>query len=92
MDVVKYQLNILYIGLGIEEAHHAYSRGVHPYTADESFKHLVYMEIPLYVDLMRRGKLPTVALLKLPCPSNTATLGTMSDLANNSTNKQILSR
>ena len=79
-DVVKYQLHILYIGLGIEEAHHMYSKDGHTYTADKLFEHLVETEIPLYVDLKRKGKLPTVALLKLPCPPNVATLGTMSEL------------
>ena len=39
--------------------------------------------LPLYVDLKRKGKLPTVVPLKLPCPSNVATLGTMSELGNN---------
>ena len=50
--------------------------------ADELFKHLVELAIPLYVDLKRKGKLPTVAPLKLPCPPNVATLGTMSELGN----------
>ena len=35
MDIVKYHIHILYIGLGIEEAHHTYSKDVHTYTADE---------------------------------------------------------
>ena len=82
MDVLKDQLHIFYIGLGIEEAHPAYSKDGHTYIADELFKHLVETAIPLYVDLKRKGKLPTVALLKLPCPPNVATLGTMYELGN----------
>ena len=76
MDVVKYQLHILYIGLVIEEAHHVYSKDGHTYTADELFEHLVDTAILLYVDLKIKGKLPNVAPLKLPCPPNMATLGT----------------
>ena len=69
--------------MGIEEAHDAYSKDGHTYTADELFKHLVETAIPLYVDLKRKGKLTTVAPLKLPCLPNVATLGTMSELGNN---------
>ena len=82
MNVVKYQLHIRYIVLGIEEAHHAYSKGGSTYTADELFEHLVDTAILLYVDLKRKGKLPTMASLKLPCHTNMATLGTMSELGN----------
>ena len=81
-DVVKDHLHILYIGLGIEEAHHAYSKDGHTYTADELFEQHPETAILLYVDLKRKGKLPTVAPLKLPCPPNVATLGTMSELGN----------
>ena len=83
MDVVKDQIQILYIGLVIEEAHHTYSKNGYTYTADELFKHLVDTAILLYVGLKRKGKLPTVAPLKLQCPPNVATLGTMSELDNN---------
>ena len=38
--------------------------------------------IPMYFYLKRKGKLPTVALLKLPCPPNVATLETISELGN----------
>ena len=38
--------------------------------------------ISLYVDLKRKGKFPTVASLKMPCPTNVATLVTMSELGN----------
>ena len=38
--------------------------------------------ILLYVDLKRKEKLPTVAPLKLSCPPNMATMGTMSELGN----------
>ena len=92
LDVVKDQLHKLYIGLGIEEAHRAYSKEVHTYTADEIFKHLAETAIPLYVDLKSKGKFPTVAPLKLPRPPNMATLGTMSELGNNIYKKHILSR
>ena len=78
LDVVKYQLHILYIGLVIKEAHYAYSKDVHTYTADELFENLVETAI----DLKRKGKFPTMAPLKLPCPPNVATLGTMSELGN----------
>ena len=80
LDVVKDQLYILYIVLVIEEAHHVYSKYDHTYTADDIFEHLADMAIPLYVDLKRKGKFPTVAPLKLRCPPNVATLGTMSEL------------
>ena len=80
MDVVKGQLHILYIGLGIYEAQHAYSKSVHTYIAYDLFEHLVETAIPLYVDLNRKGKFPTVAPLKLPYPPNVATLVTMSEL------------
>ena len=69
--------------MGIEEAHDAYSKDGHTYTADELFKHLVDTAILLYVGLKRKGKLPTVAPLKLPCPPKVATLGPMSGLVNN---------
>ena len=36
--------------------------------------------IPLYVGFKSKGKFLTVAPLKLPCPPNMATLGTMSEL------------
>ena len=68
--------------MGIKEAHHAYSKDGHTYTADELFEHLVETAIPLYVDFKRKEKLPTVAPLKLLCPPNVATLGTMSELGN----------
>ena len=80
MDVVKYQLRILYIEFGIDEDNHAYSKDGHTYTADDLFKHLVEMAILLYVDLKRKGKFLTVAPLKLQCPPNVATLGTMYEL------------
>ena len=48
----------------------------------ELFEHLVETANPLYVDFKRKGKLPTVVPLKLPCPPNVATLGTMSELGN----------
>ena len=82
LDVVKDQLQILYISLGIEEAHHAYSKDGHTYTVDELFEHLVETVIPMYVDFKRKGKFPTVAPLKLLCPPNVATLRTMSELGN----------
>ena len=68
--------------MGIEEAHYAYSKDVHTYTADEIYKRVVEMAILLYDDLKRKGKLLTVAPLKLPCPPNLATLGTMYELGN----------
>ena len=68
--------------MGVEEAHHTYSRDGKTYTADEIFEDLVEAVIPLYVDLKRKGKLLTVAPLKLLCPPNVATLGTMSKLGN----------
>ena len=40
------------------------------------------MDISLCIDLKRKGKLPTVTPLKLPCLPNMATLGTMSELDN----------
>ena len=54
----------------------------HTYTADELFEQIVDMAILLYVDLKIKGKFPTVALLKLPCPPNVAMLGNMSELGN----------
>ena len=48
----------------------------------ELFEHLVETANPLYVDFKRKGKLPTVAPLKMPCTPNVATLGTMSELGN----------
>ena len=82
LDVVKYQLHILYIGSGIEEDHHTYSKDSHTYTADELFKNIVETAILMYVNLKRKYKFPTVAPLKLPCPPNVATLGTMYELGN----------
>ena len=48
--------------------------------------------ISLYVDLKRKGKFPTVASLKMPCPPNVATLETMSNLGNDLYKKQRLIR
>ena len=45
LDVVKYQLHILYICLVIEESHHAYSNDFHTYMADHLFEYLVETEI-----------------------------------------------
>ena len=82
MDAVKDQFHILYIDFVIEEAHHAYLQDGHTYTADFIFKHLEETTILLYVDFKRKGKLPTMAPLKLPRTRNVATLGTMSELGN----------
>ena len=82
LDVVKDQIHILYIGLGIEEAHHAYLKDGHTYTAGELFEKLADTAIPLYIDLKKKGKLLTVAPLKLPCPPKLATLVTMPELVN----------
>ena len=60
-----------------------YSKDGHTYMSDELFKNLVDTAIFLYVDLKRKSKLPTVAPLKLLCPPNVATLGTMSELGKN---------
>ena len=87
MGAVKDHIRIFYIGLGVEESHNAYSKYGHTYKADELLKTLMETEIPLYVDLKRKGKLPTVAPLKLPCLPNVATLVTMSELGND-INKQ----
>ena len=92
MDIVKYQLHILYIGLGIEKAHHAYSKYVHTYMVEKLFKQLVETEILLYIDLKRKAKLLTGAPLKLPFPPNVATLGSMSELGNDLYKKQVLRR
>ena len=92
LDVVKYQLRILYIGLVIEEAHHAYSKYGYNYTADELFEHLVETAIPLYIALKRKGNFPAVASLKLSCPPNVATLEPCLSWAATFTNKHILSR
>ena len=81
--MLLFYIHILYIGLVIEEDHHTYPKDGHTYTADELFEHLVETAISLYIYLERKGKLPTVAPLKLPCPPNVATLGTMSELGNN---------
>ena len=92
LDVVKYQLRILYIGLVIEEAHHAYSKYGYNYTADELFEHLVETAIPLYIALKRKGNFPAVASLKLSCLPNVATLEPCLSWAATFTNKHILSR
>ena len=83
LDVLKYQLHILYIGLIIEDSHPAYSKEVNTYLAEEIFEHLVETAIPLYIDLKKKGKLPTVAPLKLSCLPNLAMLRNMSGLGNN---------
>ena len=83
MDVVKDQILILLFGLGIEEAHHPWSKDGHTYSADELFEHLATVAIPRYVELKRAGKLPTEAPMTLPRAPNTVTLGTMSELGNN---------
>ena len=80
MDVAKDQLHIFCLKVGKEEAHHPYSKNNYTYTADELFKHLVETAIPVYLTLKRKGKLPTMAPLKLPTPPNVPTLGTMSEL------------
>ena len=81
-DVLKHQLGIFYIGLGIEKAHHAYSKHSHTYTADDLFGHLMEMTISLYFDVKRKGKLWTVVPLKLQFPPNVVMLGAMSELVN----------
>ena len=82
LDEVKDQLHILYIGLVIEEAHHACSKDCHTYKVGDLFKHIVETAIPLYVNLKRKEKFPIVAPLKEPCLSNVAMLGTISELGN----------
>ena len=82
LGVVKDQIHVHYLGLGTEEDHHSWLSGRHTLTADTLFNHLVENMTPLHIDLQRKGKFPTEALLKLPCPPDMAVLETRSELGN----------
>ena len=69
LEAVKEQILIRYLGLGIKEAHHPWSKGQHTYTADELLDHLMKNVIPLESELKRGKKLPTEAPMNfLPPP------------------------
>ena len=55
LEAVKEQILIRYLGLGIKEAHHPWSKGQHTYTVDELLDHLMKNVIPLESEL-KRGK------------------------------------
>ena len=82
LEAVKEQILIRYLGLGIKEAHHPWSKGQHTYTADELLDHLMKKVIPLESEL-KRGKLPTEALMNFPPPPEQMNLGTTSELGEN---------
>ena len=83
IDVVKEQLLTHELGLEIKEAKHPWSRNGYTYTADELFRHLVNVVLPIYVSLKRRHKLPTTPSVAMFSPPETAPLGTMSELGTN---------
>ena len=80
LEAVKEQILIRFLGLGIEEAHHPWSRDGHTFSADELFRHLVETVIPLVDRLEEDGKLPTKPPLKLPEVPQTSKVGTTSRL------------
>ena len=53
LEAVKEQILIRYLGLGIKEAHHPWSKGQHTYTVDELLDHLMKNVIPLESELKR---------------------------------------
>ena len=68
---------MIYLGLGLVEAHHPYSKGDHTYTSKELLDWLVDTCMPL----VRRSTLPTEAPTKAPRLPELAKLGTSSALA-----------
>ena len=54
LEAVKEQILIRYLGLGIKEAHHPWSKDKYTYTADEFFDHLIKTVIPLVSELKQQ--------------------------------------
>ena len=54
LEAVKEQILIRYLGLGIKEAHHPWSKGQHTHTADELLAHFMNKVISLESELKRR--------------------------------------
>ena len=81
MRAVKEQIMIVSIGLGLEEAHHPWSKDNYNFKADELFDHFVNVVLPLIKKLEKEGRMPTEAPLSLPSQPNLVQLGTMSELA-----------
>ena len=76
---VKEQVLIIYLGLGLEEAHHPWSKDGHEYTGVELLKHFV----KVYLPLTKTKKLPKEAPVEHPRLPEFATLGMLtSDVAN----------
>ena len=72
---------IVSIGLGLEGAHHPWSKDRHTFKADELFDHFINGVLPLIKKLEKEGKLPKEPPLSLPSQQNLVQLGTMSELA-----------
>ena len=71
---VKEQIHIRYLGLGWEQAHHAWSRNGRMYEPDELFEHLVSVVIPMQIT----EKIPSKPPVNLPKQPDNTTLGTKS--------------
>ena len=56
LEAVKEKILIRYLGLGIKEAYHPWSKGEHMYTADELLDHLINTIIPLESELKQQKK------------------------------------
>ena len=67
--------------MGLEGAHHPWSKDGHTFKADELFDHFINVVLPLIKKLEKVRKLPKEPPLSLPSQSNLVQLGTMSELA-----------
>ena len=70
----KEQIQIRYLGLGWEQACHAWSQNGCTYEPDELFEHLVSVVIPMQIT----EKIPSKPPVNLPKRTNNTTLGTKS--------------
>ena len=76
---VKEQIHIVYLGLGLKEAYHPWSRDGYEFTAVELLEHFVKVCLPL----TKTRKLPNDAPIEHPRLPDFPTLGTLSlDVAN----------
>jgi hypothetical protein len=77
MRYIREQIQIRYVGLGWEQAGHAWSKDGTDFTAEELFDHFVNTVIPL----SKTMKVPSQPPLKWPTPPNHYALGTTGDHA-----------
>ena len=84
LTILKQQLLIYVLGLGIEKAHHPWSEGKHTFAADELLEWLITTLIPMAKKLERQGQLSTKPKMEGRSLPAGPTLGTVSALGDGS--------